>query len=982
MKPKTHPSRQATSDSSAFGCPQRLYPVLSVIFDKIYPAILALATLGLTVSLYRTLLQSAWYPVFFMHTGMYLAVVAVSIFRRRFSVPLTFSFMLMIIYLIGAESLYRLGLAGTSMIHLVMLCAFASVFLGIRSGMIASSIVVATVIFIAIWSSSDIIVTKPVMSTYLLSPTNWIIHIVCLVMYLAPFALSVHGLQKKMLNAMQELRAGNRQLEAEVSMRRHAEEALRESETKLRQVIDLVPNFIFAKDRNGRFVLANKAVADAFGTTVEELTGKTDAHFNANTEEVEHFLKNDLLVIDGGSSMEIPEEKITDSKGHTRILRTIKIPFTLSSTGTAAVLGVSTDITEYKRSEKASKENERRFRELADLLPQAVAEFDMQGNFTYGNACGLEIFGYTQKEFEENTFNLSQMFIPDDLQRLRNNIQGILEGKKGSDNNEYTAVRKNDGTFPVMLYASPIIREGKLSGIRAIAVDITERKNIERAHLESEAKYRSVVESSIVGFYIIQDGIFRFVNQRFCSMVGYTSDEIVDTLGPMHGIHPDDRTKVEESLRKRAQGEADSVEYDIRAIRKDGKIVTLRVFGNSIDYNGRTAMSGTCIDITKEWMLESQLRQAQKMEAVGQLAGGIAHDFNNILTALVGYGSLLQIRMDKTNPLRSYVDQILSAAQKASDLTKSLLTFGRQQPIHLQSVNINNIIRGTEPLLNRLLTEGITLETRFTSNNLTVTVDITQIDQILFNLIANARDAISKNGKIIIETKPVTLSVDFAQIHGFGDPGNYALLSVSDTGKGIDEKTREKIFEPFFTTKEAGKGTGLGLSTVYGIVKQHKGYITIYSEPGFGTTFHVYLPMKNIEVAAEQTSSFSQKRGHETILVAENSEEVRRFVKEILSLCGYAILEAADYEETVEQLQKNGAIDLVVVDSALPNKNRKGIYETIIGIKPEIKVLFLSGHLRDVTLFQSIRDKGLPTIPKPLIPNELLEKVRELLHAS
>ena len=369
------------------------------------------------------------------------------------------------------------------------------------------------------------------------------------------------------------------------------------------------------------------------------------------------------------------------------------------------------------------------------------------------------------------------------------------------------------------------------------------------------------------------------------------------------------------------------------------------------------------------------------MEAVGQLAGGIAHDFNNILTALVGYGCLLQVRMDKANPLRAYVDQMLSAAQKASDLTKSLLTFSRQQPTHLQLVNINSLIRGTEPLLNRLLTENIALETRFTSNNLTVTADATQIDQILFNLVTNARDAIPKTGRIVIETKPVTLGADFAMIHGFGDPGNYALLSVSDTGKGMDEKTREKIFEPFFTTKETGKGTGLGLSTVYGIVKQHRGYITAYSEPGFGTTFHVYFPMKKIEDDAEQTFSFSNKRGHETLLVAENSEEARRFMKEIFTLYGYTIIEAADCEETIEKLKKNEAVDLVILDSLLPNKSTKVVYETIVSMKPGIKVLFLSSHLRDAALDQTIRDKGIPSIPKPLLPDELLEKVRELLDA-
>ncbi|HVN95766.1 MAG TPA: PAS domain S-box protein [Syntrophorhabdaceae bacterium] len=850
--PNMHPSRlNPSSGSSALKDPQRIYPVLSAIFDKIYPVILICAGLALAVSLCRTLARSAWHPVLIMHGSMYLMLVAVFAFRRHLSVPVTFSFLLAIVYIIGAQSLTSLGLAGSSMIHLVMLCAFASVFLGIRAGIISSSVVTVTVILFAIGAHWGIIPTRPGTAFYLFSPANWMVHVACLIMYLAPFVLAVSGLQKRMVGAMRELESANELLQGEISMR--------------------------------------------------------------------------------------------------------------------------------KLSQERSEESERRYRELADLLPQAVAEFDLKGYFVYGNLCGLEMFGYTQREFDERIFNLSEMFVTEDLERLQGNIQRVLKGDRPSHGNEYTALRKDGTTFPVMVYAGPVIREGKLSGMRAIAVDITERKNTERAYMESEAKYRSVVESSLVGFYVIQDGKFRFVNRRFCHMMGYASDEIVDKLGPLDGIHPEDKARVQEALKKRLQGDADFAEFDVRAIRKDGKVMTLKIFGNTISYGGRAAVSGTCMDITKERMLESQLRQAQKMEAVGQLAGGMAHDFNNILTALVGFGSLLQMRMDKTNPLRSYVDQILSASQKGADLTKSLLAFSRQQPINMQSVNINNIIRGTEPLLNRLLTGDVSLETRFAADAMTVTVDVTQIDQILFNLVANARDAIQGSGKIVIETKSVTLGADFALIHGFGEPGRYALLSVSDTGKGMDEKVREKIFEPFFTTKESGKGTGLGLSTVYGIVKQHNGYITVYSEPGAGTTFHIHLPIEKTELVNEHTFCLAAKRGHETILVADHSEEARHFMREIFDLYGYAVTEAADHKKIIEELRDNGVIDLLILDTFMLKKGAKNVYEAIISIRPQIKILFVTGHTKDSCLDEIVCDKKPPSISKPLLPDELLQKVRELL---
>jgi PAS domain S-box-containing protein len=512
-----------------------------------------------------------------------------------------------------------------------------------------------------------------------------------------------------------------------------------------------------------------------------------------------------------------------------------------------------------------------------------------------------------------------------------------------------------------------------------LARAIGKQKLFEEVLKESETKYRSVVEQSLVGFYIIQDGLFRFVNKRFCEILGYASEEIIDKLDPIEIAHPDDRKAVEENIKRRSISPTDHIEYEFRTLRKNGQAINVKVLGGGIIYKGRPAAFGTLIDTTKEKSLEAQLRQAQKMEALGTLAGGLAHDFNNILTSLCGYGTLLQMKLDTDDPLQDYVEQIMSASEKAASLTKSLLAFSRQQAVALQPVSINNIIKGTEKLLKRLLIEDITLKIIIADEDITFMGDPTQIDQILFNLTTNARDAMPKGGTLTIETRQITLDDTLDGIQGFDKPGTYALLSVSDSGTGIDQETKEHIFDPFFTTKEVGKGTGLGLSTIYGIIKQHNGYITVYSEPGMGTTFRIYLPAIQAAAQEDKPSEKHAEGGEETILVAEDSREVRHLIRNILEEYGYTIIEAVDGKDAIDVFKKQKHIDLLILDSVMPRKNGREAYDEIHAIDPHVKVLFTSGYTRDVILDKGIEDKSFDFISKPLSPKGLLEKVREVL---
>jgi PAS domain S-box-containing protein len=407
----------------------------------------------------------------------------------------------------------------------------------------------------------------------------------------------------------------------------------------------------------------------------------------------------------------------------------------------AGIVFTAVDITERKEAERRLLESEERYRTAIEHSNDGFALIKKDKHI-YVNRKFLEIFGYDKLE---ELIGKSPMITvhPDYREEVLVYRQKKQWRERIPSRLEFKGIKK-DGTA-IFLEASlaSTIYQGE-TVILAYLRDITERKRTEEALYESEEKYRNVVEHSLAGVYIVQDNLFRFVNKRWCEMLGYTYEEAVDTFGPIDTAYPEDKKIVEENIRRRLTGEADHIEYDFRTVRKDGKVLNVKVLGSLTIYKGRTAVTGNIIDITREKTLESQLLQAQKMEAIGTLAGGIAHDFNNILTVLSGYGTLLQLKIDNDNPLRVYVDQILSASQRASNLTRSLLAFSRREPVILQPVNINDILKGTEKLLKRLISEDITLKVLLAPEDIVVMADATQIDQILFNLTTNARDAMPR----------------------------------------------------------------------------------------------------------------------------------------------------------------------------------------------------------------------------------------------
>jgi two-component system cell cycle sensor histidine kinase/response regulator CckA len=449
-------------------------------------------------------------------------------------------------------------------------------------------------------------------------------------------------------------------------------------------------------------------------------------------------------------------------------------------------------------------------------------------------------------------------------------------------------------------------------------------------------------------------------------------------------IHPDDRGAVKGAFERALRHSTDLV-HEFRMHSPDGRARWIAARARVVpDASGRSAgMIGVGIDVSQLKLLEEQFRQAQKMEAIGQLAGGVAHDFNNLLTAIHGYSSLLFESLSPNDNRRADVDQIIKAAERAARLTQQLLAFSRKQILQPTLLNLNQLITDTAKMLRRLIGENIELVTRLAPDLAPVRADVGQLEQIVMNLAVNARDAMPQGGRLSIETANIVLDRSYALHHVTVRPGAYVMLAVADNGLGMDEQTKRRIFEPFFTTKEQGRGTGLGLATVYGIVKQSGGYVWAYSEQGRGATFKIYLPRAEESGVVER--AVVQKRempptGSETVLLVEDDRAVRQFARVILVRAGYHVLEAEharNAEEVVRQYADR--IHLLVSDLIMPGLSGPALFERLSAERPGIKVLYISGYTDDAFIHQSGLPADVPFLQKPFTGDGLLRKVREVI---
>ncbi len=508
-----------------------------------------------------------------------------------------------------------------------------------------------------------------------------------------------------------------------------------------------------------------------------------------------------------------------------------------------------------------------------------------------------------------------------------------------------------------------------------------EHKRHEEALRRSESRHRSFVQSAAYAIYrASREGKFLDVNPALVAMLGYESAGEVLALDPQKDIFRDPEEQhrlVQECQRK---GRLDN--FEMKWKRKDGNAITVRLCGRVVsnEREPEEFLEAIAEDITEKRVLEDQFRQAQKMEAVGRLAGGVAHDFNNLLMVISGYTEVLLEKLDPNDPLHAKAEAVQQAAERATTLTRQLLAFSRRQLLELKVVDLNTIISDMERLLTPLIGETIQLSTELDPVLGHTRADAGQLEQVLMNLVVNAKDAMPNGGKILIRTANIALDASYRREHNYIQPGPYIMLCVSDTGCGMDKETQSQIFEPFFTTKEKGKGTGLGLSTVYGIVKQSGGYIFAHSEMEQGTTFRIFLP--RVEQEAERTSTVKHSpadvRGWETVLLVEDEESVRQLVRETLESRGYKVIEAADAERALAMASTQKAIQLMITDVVMPGMNGQELAKEIVHNHPSIKVLFLSGYAED-TLRQQALPPGTAFLQKPFTLQTLLRKTREVL---
>jgi PAS domain S-box-containing protein len=887
----------------------------------------------------------------------------------------------------------------------------------------------------------------------------------------------------------------------DITEKKKIAERIARSEHKFRAIFESARDAIFLISGNALYVDCNPVAAEIFGCSREDLLEMKPHTFSPEMQP------------DGKSSTEKAEEVMAAAlKGEpqrfewlherpdgTRFDAVVAMN-RFQFEGEQMLLAIVRDVSDRKRMERELRSSEARFRELSDMLPEVIFESDLSGKLTYANKDAFAKYGYAEHELAEGIF-IHQLVVPGDRPRLAAAMADKVSGRKTDPyGGEYTTLRKDGTTLPVIVYSKPIVQDGLPIGLRGIVVDITEQKAFETQIKAQAAQLRAIMDHLPFDFWAIgADGRYYYQNSRsrdiWGCFVGKLPEEVapsaemaelwrdnnrrafagevvkghveyhaengirtcINILAPMldgnsvlgiigANIDITDQKRAEEQIRfqvslldqvrnaviaadlegrvvywnryaevlyqwtgAEAMGQnlrdllipqesrehyrtvteklaADgSWEGEIVVRKKDGSRFTIFMTTTTLaDKNGnRTGYVGISVDISERLRLEEQLLHAQKMEAVGRLAGGVAHDFNNILTAILGYGQMLHDRQASESLDLKYAEIILSSAEKAAELTRSLLAFSRKEIINPKLIDLNDVIRKITHLLSRLIGEDIELRTDLLDASLVVMADGGQIEQVLMNLATNARDAMPGGGKIVITTDMEYLDPASASLLGSGNPGYYVRVSFSDNGIGIPEDAREKIFDPFFTTKEQGKGTGLGLSIVHGIVMQHSGCIRLDSMHGNGTTFHIYLPSAREEaVEGAAVSMKSAVGGDETILLAEDDEILRELNRDILEAYGYRVIVAADGQEAVDRFVENrDEIRLLMLDVIMPRKNGGAVYAEIAAMSRDIKVLFASGYAADI-LPNGVSVDGMNFIPKPMTPYDLLSKVRDVLDCA
>ncbi|OFW02640.1 MAG: hypothetical protein A3I61_11030 [Acidobacteria bacterium RIFCSPLOWO2_02_FULL_68_18] len=746
---------------------------------------------------------------------------------------------------------------------------------------------------------------------------------------------------------------------------------LADRERLLKAIVDAEPECVKLLDADGSLLMMNPAglqMIEAEG--FEQIRGACVSSL-VEEEHREAFRALTARVFRGESGT--LEFRITGLKGTPRWLEMHAVPLRDERGTIAAALGITRDITDRKLADAALRESEKNFRTLFEQATDGIFVCDDERRFLDVNPAGCQMIGYGRDELIG--LPVETFVMPEDQPRVGQEATR-LAGVQASTS-EWRARRKDGSVFIAEAVATRL-SDGRF---QTFARDVTERRRVESALRESEDRLRRAARAGRVGLWDWDLPTNKvYYSPEWKRQIGFEEDEVGDTLEEWQSrVHPDDLSGVLEQTKVCVEGSRPELETEFRFRHKDGSYRRILSHASLVfDDAGRPVrMLGSHVDVTERTELQTQLLQAQKMETVGRLAGGVAHDFNNLLTIINGTADLMIAGLHDGSPLRADLEEIRLAGERAAGLTRHLLAVSRQQILQPDVIDLNTILLGMQPILQRLVGEDVKMVLAIAGDLWCVKADPTQVEQVILNLAVNARDAMPGGGTLTIETRNIAAGASPHQQQR--EP--QVMLAVGDTGVGMDEAALEHAFEPFFTTKAPGKGTGLGLSTVYGIVRQSGGTVWVNSRPGAGTTFTVYLP--RVDAAPTRRPPAAPPAvvdGHETILVVEDETALRTLTKRILASAGYRVVDAGNGAEALHLLERfSDSIHLLVTDMVMPGMNGRELATRVVERRSDIKVLYMTGYTTDALLRQGVLEATDRVLTKPFTAQELRRRIRNTL---